>query len=102
MLEQILRHFPPHVHPLTLVSDPDNVLADETVLAHLAERGFTVISEPDPVCLRGDIAQFGAQRNDRSSSSLPTPSTNSLTTYGSKATRSPWRCTPSFPPWLTR
>ena len=65
MLEQILRHFPPHVHPLTLVSDPDNVLADETVLAHLAERGFTVISEPDPVRLRGDIAQFGAFTTQR-------------------------------------
>lgn len=41
------------------------MLADETVLAHLAERGFTVISEPDPVRLRGDIAQFGAFTTQR-------------------------------------
>jgi len=56
LIEQILRHFPPHTHPLTLVSDPDGLLADEEVLAALAERGFSVINEPDPIALRHRVA----------------------------------------------
>ena len=52
MLTQTLNHFPSHTHPLTLVSDPDRLLADEDVLAALAERGFTLVNEPDPVALR--------------------------------------------------
>ncbi len=52
MLTQTLFHFPPHTHPLILVSDPDGLLADEDVLAALAERGFTLVNEPDPVALR--------------------------------------------------
>ncbi len=52
MLEEILASFPPHTHPLTLVSDPDDVLADEEILTALHERGFTLIDEPDPVALR--------------------------------------------------
>jgi hypothetical protein len=52
MQAAILAHFPPHTHPLTLVSDPDGLLADEDVLAALAERGFTLVGEPDPVALR--------------------------------------------------
>jgi hypothetical protein len=52
MIEQILRHFPPHIHPLTLVSDPDRLLADEELLAALAERGFTLVDEPDSIALR--------------------------------------------------
>lgn len=52
MIERVLRHFPIHTHPLTLVSDPDGLLADEDVLAALAERGFTLLDEPDPVALR--------------------------------------------------
>jgi hypothetical protein len=65
MLKQILRHFPPHVHPLTLVHDPDNVLADETVLAHLTERGFTILAETDPVQLQQEVAQFGRWSRQR-------------------------------------
>jgi len=52
MLTQTLLHFPPHIHPLILVSDPDGLLADEDVLAALAGRGFTLVNEPDPVTLR--------------------------------------------------
>ena len=52
MKDAILAHFPLHTHPLTLVSDPDGLLADEDVLAALAERGFTLVDEPDPVLLR--------------------------------------------------
>ena len=52
MITQILRHFPPHTHPLTLVSDPDGLLADEDLLAALAERGFGLVDETDPVVLR--------------------------------------------------
>ncbi len=52
MLDYVLAFFPPHTHPLTLVSDPDAVLADEGILAILAERGFRLIAESDPVALR--------------------------------------------------
>lgn len=52
VIEQILAHFPAHTHPLTLVSDPDRLLADEELLAALVGRGFRLIDEPDPVALR--------------------------------------------------
>jgi hypothetical protein len=41
MLNSVLSLFPPHTHLLTLVSDPDRILADEQVLAGLSERGLT-------------------------------------------------------------
>jgi hypothetical protein len=49
---QILSLFPPHIHPLTLISDPDRLLAGEATMFELAQRGFTVIQENDPVLLR--------------------------------------------------
>ena len=52
MLDQILHHFPPHTHALTLVADPDGILADETVQAALRARGFRLLTESDPVALR--------------------------------------------------
>ena len=60
MFDRILRHFPPHTYPLTLVSDPDNLLADEGILAALTERGFALVSEPDPVQLRHRMVQIGS------------------------------------------
>src|SRR5919199_450824 len=57
MLERILNSFPPHTHPLTLVSDPDGVLADEQIRAALAERGFRMIDERDPIALRYAVQQ---------------------------------------------
>lgn len=57
VLTQILSHFPAGVHTLVLVSDPDGVLADEEVLSALAERGFTLVNEPDPVRLRHRVEQ---------------------------------------------
>lgn len=58
MLGQILAFFPPLTHPLSLVSDPDNVLGDERILAVLAERGFRLIAESDPIALRYSIQQL--------------------------------------------
>jgi len=55
MLASLLALFPPHTHPLTLVSDPDGLLADETLLAALNEGGFTLLTESDPVLLRNRI-----------------------------------------------
>jgi hypothetical protein len=52
MLDQILSYFPAYTHPLTLVHDPDDLLADESLLAALAERGFTLLQETDPITLR--------------------------------------------------
>ncbi|MGD2158403.1 MAG: hypothetical protein PVG32_16110, partial [Anaerolineales bacterium] len=52
MLQDILNHFPPDTHPITLVSDPDGLLTDDTLLAALAERGFTILNESDPIRLR--------------------------------------------------
>jgi hypothetical protein len=58
MLSQVLAYFPLHTHPLTLVSDPDAVLADESILVVLAERGFRLIAESDPIALRYSIQQL--------------------------------------------
>jgi len=50
-LEAILDLFPPHTHPLTLVSDPDELLADAEVIAALKERGFQLLQGEDPIRL---------------------------------------------------
>jgi hypothetical protein len=55
MFEHVLAVFPPQTHPLYLASDPDDVLADEALLAALAVRGFTLIRETDPVSLRARV-----------------------------------------------
>ncbi len=52
-----LLHFSPHTHPLTVVSDRDGLLADEEILAALAERGFALIDEPDPIRLRHRVEE---------------------------------------------
>ena len=52
MINALLAHFPPHTWPLTVVSDPDALLAEESVAAALLELGFRLIDEPDPVLLR--------------------------------------------------
>ena len=57
MLQAILRHFPPDIYPLILVSDPDGLLDDERVLAELHARGFSLIKEADPVRLRYRFAR---------------------------------------------
>lgn len=57
MLDRVLAYFPPHTHPLTLVSDPDALLADEGMLAVLNERGFRLINERDPILLRYTVQQ---------------------------------------------
>jgi hypothetical protein len=55
--DEILSRFPSHAHALVLVSDPDGLLADEGVVAALAEGGFTLVSETDPVLLRHRVEQ---------------------------------------------
>ena len=65
MLDRILSNFPSYTYPLTLVSDPDNVLADETILNEITERGFSLLHEADPVQIRHRLAEmgnFGLQR----------------------------------------
>ena len=49
MHDSILSLFPPRTHPLILTYDPDGLLADEALLSALAERGFTIIQESDPI-----------------------------------------------------
>jgi hypothetical protein len=65
MLEVVLQLFPERAHPLTLAHDPDQILADETTQVRLAERGFRVINETDPVRLRWEVAQFGTWSEQR-------------------------------------
>jgi hypothetical protein len=55
MLSKILEYFLPDTHKLTLVSDPDGLLAEESLLSELTKRGFTVIQENDPIILRHRI-----------------------------------------------
>ena len=55
MIARILAHFPPHTHPLTLASDPDELLSGESLLVELAARGFRILKENDPVMLRYQV-----------------------------------------------
>lgn len=57
MNTNLLRYFPSHIHPLTLVSDPDRLLAGEAVMAELTRRGFQIIQEADPVLLRRRVEE---------------------------------------------
>lgn len=57
MLDRLLPLFPPRSHPLILAYDPDGLLADESLLSALVERGFTIIQETDPILLRHRIEQ---------------------------------------------
>lgn len=57
MREATLSHFPPRTHALTLVADPDGVLADEELATDLAGRGFRRIGDADPVLLRLHVEQ---------------------------------------------
>jgi len=66
MQAAVLAHFPFHTHPLTLVSDPDGVLADEAVLTTLAEGGFTLLNEPDPIRLRQRVEQAALHSSAKS------------------------------------
>jgi hypothetical protein len=59
MIERALQHFPSQTYGLTLVTDPDNLLSDEGVLAALYKREFTLIIDVDPIQLRWRVAQFG-------------------------------------------
>jgi len=52
MYQKIISAFPAHVHPLTVVSDPDRLLSGETILGELVKREFHVIQEDDPIILR--------------------------------------------------
>lgn len=57
MNDDLLKYFPSQTHPLTLVSDPDRLLAGEALMAELTRRGFQVIPEDDPVLLRHCIEE---------------------------------------------
>ncbi len=50
--EEILKEFAPGVSRLTLVADPDGLLAEERVAAELGERSFDVLRFEDPVAFR--------------------------------------------------
>ena len=63
MPPSVLALFPTRPHALTLVSDPDDVLAEPPLRDALAGRGYRVIVAADPVRLRYDIGRarpFGA------------------------------------------
>ncbi len=57
MRSAILALFPSQTHPLTLVSDPDHLLAGEALLTELINRGFRIIQEDDPVLLRHQVEE---------------------------------------------
>lgn len=65
MLAGLLDRFPAHAHALTLAADPDRLLDAEAVGAALAERGFRVVREADPVALRVRIEQARPWSEDR-------------------------------------
>jgi len=57
MIPDLLRYFPTRTHPLTLVSDPDRLLASEAITQALTERGFRIIAESDPVIMRYQVEE---------------------------------------------
>jgi hypothetical protein len=50
--DEILAEFPPSVYRLTLVADPDELLAEEGVAAALGKRGYEMLNYEDPIAFR--------------------------------------------------
>ena len=50
--DTILENFQQHIARLTLVADPDGLLAEERMLAAIKDRGFELIPFVDPVAFR--------------------------------------------------
>jgi hypothetical protein len=65
MINRILDLFPTNTHPIILVSDPDHLLAGESILVALAARGYQIIDESDPVVLRYQIEQVKPFSSER-------------------------------------
>ena len=65
MLQTILHQSIAAGPPLVLVSDPDDILLDETLLAGLDSQSYAVIRETDPVALRYELQQARAQAGRR-------------------------------------
>lgn len=65
MLETIiLQTIAPH-RPLVLISDPDDILLDETLLGRLTDQGYGIVRESDPVALRYEVQQARAHGEQR-------------------------------------
>jgi len=64
LLEKVLAPFQSGGDQLWLVSDPNHLLAEESVQLALSERAITVISYVDPIAFRFD---FSRQRDEQSS-----------------------------------
>jgi hypothetical protein len=58
LVEAVLAQFPAHAYPLVLASDPDDLLAEEEVLAALQMRGYRLLREADPIRLRHRLEQM--------------------------------------------
>jgi len=54
LADRILKEFPSDLARLWIVTDPDNVLLDEQVLAGLRERGFDVLLFEDSIAFRAE------------------------------------------------
>jgi hypothetical protein len=48
----VLKHFQPKISRLTLVADPDGLLAEEGMLSAIRDRGFDLIPFDDPIAFR--------------------------------------------------
>src|SRR5690554_1348837 len=58
MLGVLLNFFPTHAHSLILASDPDAILAGDSILAALVEQGYRILEDDDPVRLRHRYQQI--------------------------------------------
>jgi hypothetical protein len=52
MRDAVLSVFQPYIYALVLLSDPDDLLTEESLTADLTARGFRLLHEPDPIALR--------------------------------------------------
>ncbi len=63
--DEILREFTPGVARLTVVDDPDGLLAEAGIVEELRARGFEVVSLDDPIAFRFFYESRYRSRRDR-------------------------------------
>ena len=73
MIETILLQLASLERPLVLISDPDNLLRDETALVSLLDAGYAVVNENNLVARRREFEQHRANPHQRIAVITPDP-----------------------------
>jgi hypothetical protein len=86
--EQVLREFIPELARLWVVTDPDDVLLDESLLAALRKRGFDVLPFEDSIAFRAELE--GRYRSEWRQGQAGPTSAVILHLKSDDASRLPW------------